>query len=601
MTPVVWEGDVVAAAMMGFCGVAASGLSALVWRRSQAMAGTALAMQLVAVAVWASSYAAELLSVDVGARLFWGDVKYVGIGALAPAWVCFVLAYTGRVRWVRPPLVAALAVEPVVLITLLALPGTSGLVRNLPRGAPDGAVVVSGPLFWAHLAYTATLMVAASVLFVGSLVRRSSAYWLQAGALVAATVVPLSASLLFNAGPDMFRELDLTPMALTGSGAVLTWGLFRQRLLRLTPVARGVLVERMGDPVLVLDAYGHLVDVNPAAARLLGADPARLKGRAGVDVLPDDLAPLVTGDLHEVDTPHEVQVSVAGVLRTFEALASGLAGRRGAAQGRLLVLRDVTERTRLERRLRELLAEQQRVAGALAQSLRPRALPQVPGLRVAARYRPAGSGREVGGDFYDVFRVGEEWGFVLGDVSGKGAAAAAVTASARYTLRAVAAAEPSPARALALLDRLLLGQLEEEVYLTVIHGWVRPGEGGAAVRVSLGGHAQPLLLGADGGVTPVGAPGSAIGLLGDPELLDTEVLLRPGDVLVLCTDGVAEARTGSAFFGEDGLVATLRGHAGQGADVVAEAVVREVLRFQGGDAADDIAVLALEVPLRTGV
>lgn len=546
------------------CGGVAAVLALFVWTRRQAAAGTALAALLAAVAVWNVTYAAELLSSSPQSRLVWGDAKYVGIGALAPAWLAFVLAYTGRGHWVRPRLLAALAVEPVLLLALLVVPSTSGLVQWLPPGAPDDAVVEAGPLFWVHQAYTAALMTGAALLFVVSLVRRSRAYWLQAAALAAAALVPLAANVLFNVGPARFRQLDLTPVLLTGSGAVLAWGLLQQRLLRLAPVARGLLVERMSDPVLVLDAYGHVVDANPAAARLLGLPRARLTCRAAVDVLPEDLRPLVTDSGEEVA---EVRIEPPGTpARTFEVRASPLPGRSGQPGGRLLVLRDVTERAELEQRLRDLLSEQARVAEALAQSLRPRVLPTVAGLRLAARYRPAGAGREIGGDFYDVFPVGEDWAFVLGDVSGKGAQAAAATASARYTLRAVAPTEPRPARALALLDGLLDGQLGEEVYLTAVHGRVRVHEGGACVTLSLGGHGQPLVVRRDGRVETVGVPGSAIGLTGDPQLCDTDVRLRAGDALVLTTDGVVEARADGEFFGEAGLVACLARRAGADAD-----------------------------------
>ncbi len=586
--------DLGAAVSVLACGGVAAVLALFVWSRRAAVAGTALAVLLAAVAVWNVTYAAELLSSTAQARLFWGGVKYVGIGTMVPAWVAFVLAYTGHGRWVRRPLLLGLAVEPLALLALLVAPATTELVRRLPPGAADDAVVEGGPLFWVHLAYAAVLMVGSAGLFVVSLVRRSRAYWLQAAALAAAALAPLAANLLFNLGPHRFRQLDLTPVVFTGSGAVLAWGLFQQRLLRLAPVARGVLVERMSDPVLVLDAYDHVVDANPASAWLLGAERARMTGRAAVDVLPDDLAPLLADSAEEVA---EVRLGGQGPgARLFEVRASPLPGGRGKPGGRLLVLRDVTERAGLEQRLRELLAEQARVAEALAQSLRPRVLPVVPGLRLAACYRPAGAGQEIGGDFYDVFPVGDEWAFVLGDVSGKGAQAASATASARYTLRAVAPREPSPSQALVVLDGLLDGQLGEEVYLTAVHGRVHRCGAAACVRLSLGGHAQPLVVRADGTVEPVGVPGSAIGLTGAPDLTDVEVRLGSGDALVLTTDGVAEARADGVFFGEEALLACLRRHAGAEAQEIAQGLLDEVLTFQRGHAADDIAVLVLQVP-----
>jgi alkylated DNA nucleotide flippase Atl1 len=160
----------------------------------------------------------------------------------------------------------------------------------------------------------------------------------------------------------------------------------------------------------------------------------------------------------------------------------------------------------------------------------------------------------------------------------------------------LAPTEPRPARALALLDSLLDGQLGADVYLTAVHGRLRAHEGGACVRLSLGGHGQPLVVRRDGRVEPVGQPGSAISLTGDPQLTDVDVPLRPGDALVLTTDGVAEARAGGEFFGEAGLVACLERRAGADADDLAQGLLDEVLAYQAGDAADDVAVLVLQVP-----
>jgi sigma-B regulation protein RsbU (phosphoserine phosphatase) len=267
----------------------------------------------------------------------------------------------------------------------------------------------------------------------------------------------------------------------------------------------------------------------------------------------------------------------------------------------LLVLRDVTERKRDVRRLRDLLAERARVAETPAQSLRPLALPTVPGLQLAARYRPAGGDREVGGDFYDVHPVGDAWAFSLGDVSGKGATAAAATAFARYTLRAITRPGGSPSETLRLLNGLVAGQYGEETYLTVVHGTLRPVPDGVAVTLALGGHPHPLLVRPGGTVQAVGAPGSAVGLLPDPDFTDTEICLKPGDNLFLCTDGVGEARNGKTFFADSVLPDTIAGLAGCDPETVAETVLRRVLAFRSDGPADDIAILVLHAGPAHGV
>lgn len=571
------------------CGVVGAGVAALVWSRRQGGAGTALASMLAALAVWNLAYGAELLATDPSWRLAFGDVKYAGICALTPAWLTFILCWTGRSARVTRRLLLALAVEPVVLLLLLAVPATHDLVRYLPRGAADPlSVEVSvGPAFWVHLVYTDLLLVPATGLFVYSLLRRSRAYWLQAVALLVAAVLPWVANLLFTLSVGPFGRIDLTPIVFTGTGAVLAWGLFSQQLLRLNPLARSMLVDRMTDGVVVLDAYGHVTDANPAARTVLECrreDDPRLLGRLATDVLPREV---LAGGGAEVILP------VAGAPRAYEVTDVALPGRHGEAAGRLLVLRDVTERSRLERRLRELLADQARVAEQLSSSLRPAALPDIPDLQLAACFRPAGGGREIGGDFYDVFAVGTEWAFTLGDVSGKGAKAAATTAHARYTLRTLALAGARPGAALEQLHALVVDELDDETYLTVVHGRLRTWEGGACVVLALGGHPQPLVVRACGAVEPVGVPGSAIGLFDHVEVTEDEVLLGPGDALFLFTDGVSEARSGAALFAEAGLVPALARGAGRNASQLAEGLLADVLALPAPEPADDIAVLVL--------
>ena len=190
-----------------------------------------------------------------------------------------------------------------------------------------------------------------------------------------------------------------------------------------------------------------------------------------------------------------------------------------------------------------LYAERSYIARTLQQSLLPVELPDIPGVEAAARFRPTGEGNEVGGDFYDVFETGSRgWTIVMGDVCGKGPDAAAVTALARYTLRAAAMRELLPSRSLAVLNEALLRQRDDRRFCTVAYAYLEKLDDGARVGISTGGHPLPLLLRADGSVEPVGAPGTLLGVVPDPNLEDRAVTLAPGDALVFYTDGVIESR-----------------------------------------------------------
>jgi sigma-B regulation protein RsbU (phosphoserine phosphatase) len=215
-------------------------------------------------------------------------------------------------------------------------------------------------------------------------------------------------------------------------------------------------------------------------------------------------------------------------------------------------------------------------------------------LDIAAAYRRAGDGKEVGGDFYDLFEVsGEDWVLTIGDVCGKGAEAAVVTALARYTIRAAAARHTRPTEVLGVLNDVL-ERHDSKRFCTVVVARLHRSEHGWEVTFASGGHPLPLLL-QDGLVPrPIGTHGTMVGAFEDPTFDDSVVDLAPGDGLVFYTDGVTEARRRDAFFGLPRLQSTLEGS--ETAAVMVERVLGEVLEFQRGRAADDIAIVVLRVP-----
>src|SRR5215211_6753757 len=215
------------------------------------------------------------------------------------------------------------------------------------------------------------------------------------------------------------------------------------------------------------------------------------------------------------------------------------------------------------------------VAHTLQEGLLPSRLPKVPGVEVGLSYVSAGE-VDVGGDFYDLFDTRmtdhssssepSSWGVVIGDVSGKGAEAAAVLALARYTIRTLATRESHPSAVLDGLNEAMLRQRREHddyKFCTVAYASLETNEGdtehGAKVTVCCGGHSPPFLLKGDGSVYKIGQPGRFLGVFDDVNLTEQEAHLAPGDALVLYTDGVVEARSPEGtFLGEERLMTILR-------------------------------------------
>lgn len=242
------------------------------------------------------------------------------------------------------------------------------------------------------------------------------------------------------------------------------------------------------------------------------------------------------------------------------------------------------------------------LAGALQASLLPPSPPMIPGLDVAVRYRAAAGEGQIGGDFFDVFPLPDgEWAVFIGDVSGRGARAAALTALARYTLRAAAIGATSPSQALKVLNDVVRRELEaayegDERFLTVAYLTIAPAEDGFGLSVACGGHPFPLLRRATGEVEEVRCEGELIGAFDAHESIDEKVQLDPGDLVVLVTDGVTEARRSGVEFGTDRLRRLIAQAAATTASDLADAIEREVLAHLGGRSHDDLAIVVLRLP-----
>ena len=263
---------------------------------------------------------------------------------------------------------------------------------------------------------------------------------------------------------------------------------------------------------------------------------------------------------------------------------------------------DATERRRYEQ---ELFAEKQRaeeaarrltvVARTLQDTLMPPRDPYIEGLAVASAYRPAGSGDEIGGDFYDIFAVTErDWNLIIGDVAGKGVEAAVVATLARHTVRALAISEPSPAHILGQLNQVLLSNPSDRFCTANLLRLHRDNDTWNVV-MAVGGHPPAVLVNEGRSPRLVGPPGHLVGAIKNASYDDVAFHLVPGDTLVLYTDGVTEARRGEELYGERRLVAQVSAHADSVDDLV-EHLLRDVLDFQNGFARDDIAITAVQVP-----
>jgi serine phosphatase RsbU (regulator of sigma subunit)/PAS domain-containing protein len=374
------------------------------------------------------------------------------------------------------------------------------------------------------------------------------------------------------------------------------------------PDERGALVQmavahRDLDRVELLHEWRR--DFPPEPADTRGPAEVLRTGRSIVwdHVEPEDVARYTQAPRHAelmrlIDTrsvlivPLSVGDRVIGTMQLATTSASG----RTLGAGDLEVAEELARRAAIAVENARVHAARTHIATTLQRSLLPPRLPVIPGLAIAARFRAAGTATEVGGDFYDLFEGRGGWMVMMGDVTGKGPRAAAITSLARYTMRTAAQYEEEVCAMLRRLNQTLASDPDRRQICTAVCVGVRErgvdGGAGAALQVVCAGHPAPFMVGADGGVRPVGSPGTLLGAFPDGSWTVTGLDLADGDALVLYTDGVTDTRGPQGRYGTKRLETLLRDVGPAGADVIAQRIDDALLSF--GEQRDDVAVLVLQ-------
>jgi serine phosphatase RsbU (regulator of sigma subunit) len=267
-----------------------------------------------------------------------------------------------------------------------------------------------------------------------------------------------------------------------------------------------------------------------------------------------------------------------------QALARELAGRAAIA----------VDNARLH-------AQRIQVATLLQASLLPPKLPDIPGAELAAAYHPAGEGIDAGGDFYDVFALPDDrWAFVIGDVTGTGPAAAALTAQVRHTARAIAGLGTPAAGVVGAVNDLLVQGMDAERFCTIIFATATICGDGVELEVVNGGHPYPIVVHADGSAEVVELSGTLLAIVAGAVYESHRIRLGPGETLILYTDGVIEGRSASAdaggihgFFDESGLLRAIGASPDRSAAGLVAAIESALRAFAGGHFTDDVAILAV--------
>jgi serine phosphatase RsbU (regulator of sigma subunit)/PAS domain-containing protein len=270
------------------------------------------------------------------------------------------------------------------------------------------------------------------------------------------------------------------------------------------------------------------------------------------------------------------------------------AGRGHFAMADVGLVEELGEHLALAIRIDRLFRQRTEVADALQASLLPRQVRQIPGTRVAAAHVAATTDAEVGADFYDVYPAHDGWGFVIGDVCGRGEDAAAVSAAARHSIRAFAHQDADPAAVLRGTNQIMLAEDIGGRFVTAIVAHMRWRDGSLHLEVASAGHPPPLLVHRDGRIRTLDAGGLPLGIFPDAEPGVQQVTLEPGEVLFLFTDGLTSACGPDMVYFENRLSDELAVLAGKPPAALVSGVRELVMEFCQNTFRDDITMLAIE-------
>ncbi len=331
-----------------------AGIIALIaWQRRSAPGANALLALALALLVWALTYAIHWTEVYRPTPFFWLDLTYLGVVAAPTAFFAFALLFTGSIAHFSRRHVLLLTIVPLLTVVLLWTDRWHHLFFGDQRN--EGAILTGGLWFWINAIYLYGLVGLGIFFLVRYLIRTLSLYRSQAIAILLGAIFPVLGNLIGITGFSPFPNLDITPFVFTLTGVVFAYGLFVQRMLDIIPIARDVLIENISDSVIVLDAQGRLVDLNPAALRLINYPDQSLLGKNLEDVLPAHRA--LVEQLRQMSAGEQEVTLNGDSPRYWDVRISPLRNRRGMLTGRIIVLRDITDRKRTEQTVHQHLIE----------------------------------------------------------------------------------------------------------------------------------------------------------------------------------------------------------------------------------------------------
>ncbi len=348
-------------------------------RRSETgAAGQTMLLLLASLTWWALMYLLEIIVDDPTLKLLVWRLKFLGVTAMPVTWLLLGLHLSGNSAVLKGSRAWLLWIMPLLTNIVLWTNGTNGMMFENVRLEPlfDGYQIIDNePMswFWLHTLYSYGVIAVGTGVMLRFFLRAPKVYRVQLIALIIALIVPLTVNVVIVVTGVVF---DATPIAFSVTGVVTMFGVLRFRLLSLTPAARDQVIESMSDALFVLDVQNRIIDLNRAALSLLGGGRTlqQVMGMSLMDAMPqsEQNARMAEHYRSASDTQDEVMLILNGEDRYFDLRISPIQTNPGEAKGRVVLLRDITERIRASERIRAqneaLIATNEQLAEARLQA-----------------------------------------------------------------------------------------------------------------------------------------------------------------------------------------------------------------------------------------
>ncbi|HEX5940618.1 MAG TPA: histidine kinase N-terminal 7TM domain-containing protein, partial [Anaerolineales bacterium] len=327
-----------------------------VWqRRATASGAVPLVLLALAIAAWSLGYALEIAGADLRTKVFWGKIQYLSIVSVPLLWIIFTYIYLTKGTRMTPRTVSLLSIVPLITLTLAFTTESHGLIWE-DAGAPTVGTfpalqVTYGFWFWVHLIYSYALLFIGTIYVFRSLNRTQGLLRRQNVLLLIAVLAPWLGNLFYVTRQFPIPNLDLTPFALTISVVAFAWGIYSFKLVNLAPVARDFVVEKMPDGMIVLDAQGNIVDLNPALQKTLGVSASQAIGQRSRDLF-NAWPSLVEQYENTLEAQDEIVFGEGESRIWYELRMSPLVDSRERLLGRVVTVRNITKNKQTEAALR---------------------------------------------------------------------------------------------------------------------------------------------------------------------------------------------------------------------------------------------------------